>query len=59
MKTSTKLVRAAIDTLMNYSVIVGTAELQRLTVKASRLLELEMRSRAKQRQITDYFLSNV
>ena len=31
--------RAAIDTLMNYSMIVGTAELQGLTVNASKIIE--------------------
>ena len=32
---------ATIDTLMNYSIIIGTAKLQGLTVKASSLVELE------------------
>ena len=59
VKPNPSQLRAAIDTLMNYSMIVDTAELQGLTVKASRLVELEMRSRAKQKQITDYFLLNV
>ena len=36
--------RAAIDTLMNYSMIVGTDELQSLTVKVSKIVELEIKS---------------
>ena len=39
--------RAAIDTLMTYSMIVATVEPQGLTVKASRLVELEMKSCAR------------
>ena len=50
--------RAAIDTLMNYSMIVGTVELQGLTVKASKLVELEMKSCAKQKKITNFFTIN-
>ena len=42
LKLNPSQVRAAIDTLMNYSMIFGTAELQGLTVKASRLVELEI-----------------
>jgi len=50
---------AAIDTLMNYSMIVGTDELQGLTVQVSRIVELEMKSRTKQKQMTDYLLPTV
>ena len=42
LKPNPSQVRAAIDTLMKYSMIIGTAELQGLTVKASRLVELEI-----------------
>ena len=50
--------RAAIDTLINYSMIVGTIALQGLMVKASRLVELEMESCAKQKRMTDFFSIN-
>ena len=53
-KPNQSQLRAAIDTLMNYSMIVGTAELQGLTVNASRIIENEIKSHAKQRCITDY-----
>ena len=58
VKPNPSQLRAAIDTLMNYSMIVGTVELQELTVKASRLVELEMKSCAKQKRITDFFSIN-
>jgi len=45
VKPNPSQLRAAIDTLMNYSMIVGTDELQGLTVKVSRIVELEMKSR--------------
>ena len=45
---------AAIDTLMNYLMIVGIVELQGLTVKGSRLVELRMKS-TKQERMTDFF----
>ena len=35
---------------MNYSMTIGTAELQRLTVKASRLVELEITNCVKQQK---------
>ena len=40
VKPNMSQLRAGIDTLMNYSMIVDTADLQGLTVKASRLVEL-------------------
>ena len=49
---------AAIDTLMNYLMIVDTVKLQGLMVKASRLVELEMKSCAKQKRMTDFFSIN-
>ena len=55
VKPNHSQVRAAIDTLMNYSIIIGPAELQGLTVKASRLVELEITSCVKQK--TDFFSS--
>ena len=58
VKPNLSQLRAAIDTLMNYSMIVGTVELQGLTVKASRLVELEMKSCAKQKKMTDFFSVN-
>ena len=58
VKPNPSQLRAAIDTLMNYSMIVGTVELQGLTVKASRLVELEMKSCAKQKRMTDFFSIN-
>ena len=58
VKPNPSQLRAAIDTLMNYSMIVGTVELQGLTVKASRLVELEMKSCAKQKRMTDFFSVN-
>ena len=51
VKPNHSQVRAAIDT----SIIIGTAELQGLTVKASRLVELEITSCVKQK--TDFFSS--
>ena len=59
VKPNPSQLRAAIDTLMNYSMIVGTDELQGLTVKVSRIVELEMKSRTKQKQMTDYLLPTV
>ena len=50
VKPNPSHVRAAIDTLMNYLLIIGTAELQGLTVKASRLVEFEITSCAKQKR---------
>ena len=41
VKPNPSQLRAAIDALMNYSMIVGTAELQGLTVNASRINENE------------------
>ena len=58
-KPNPSQLRAAIDTLINYSMIVGTDELQGLTVKVSRIVELEMKSRTKQKQMTDYLLPTV
>ena len=59
VKPNPSQLRAAIDTLMNYSMIVGTDELQELTVQVSRIVELEMKSRTKQKQMTDYLLPTV
>ena len=59
VKPNPSQLRAAIDTLMNYSMIVGTDELQGLTVKVSRIVELEMKSSTKQKQMTDYLLPTV
>ena len=47
VKPNPSQLRAAIDMLMNYSMIVGTDELQGLTVKVSRIVELEMKSHTK------------
>ena len=47
VKPKPSQLRAAIDTLINYLMIVGTVEQHGLTVKASRLVELEMKSCAK------------
>ena len=58
VKPNSSQLRAAIDTLMNYSMIVGTVELQRLMVKASILLELEMKSCAKQKRMAVFFSVN-
>ena len=58
VKPNPSQLRAAIDTSMNYSMIVGTVELQGLTVKASRLVELEMKSCPKQKRMTDFFSIN-
>ena len=58
VKPNPSQLRAAIDTLMNYSMIVGTVELQGLTVKASILVELEMKSCEKQKKVTDFFSIN-
>ena len=58
VKPNPSQLRAAIDTLMNYSIIVSTVELQGLTVKASRLVEIKMRSCAKQKNMTDFFSIN-
>ena len=55
VKPNKSQLRAAIDTLMNCLMIVGTADLQGLTVKASRLMELEMKSCAKQKRMSDFF----
>ena len=38
---------------MNYLMIIGTGELQGLTVKASRLVKLEITSCAKKKKMTD------
>ena len=59
VKPNLSQLRAAIDMLMNYSMIVGTDELQGLTAKVSRIVELEMKSRTKQKQMTDYLLPTV
>ena len=48
----------AIDTLINYLMIVGTIELQGLAVKASRLVELGMKSCSKQNKMADFFSIN-
>ena len=58
VKPNPSQLRAAIDTLKNYSMIVGTVELQGLTVKASGSVELEMKSCAKQKRMTDFFSIN-
>ena len=58
VKPNPSQLRAAIDTLMNYSMIVATVELQGLTVKASILVELKMKSCAKQKKMTDFFSIN-
>ena len=58
VKPNSSQLHAAIDTLMNYLMIVGTADLQGLTVKASRLIELETKSCAKQKRMTDFFSVN-
>ena len=42
VKPNPSQLRTAVDTLINYLMITGTAELQGLTVKASRLVELEI-----------------
>ena len=47
----------AVDTLINYLMIIGTTKLQWLTVKASRLVELEITSCVKQKKMTDFFSS--
>ena len=53
-----RLCAAIIDTLINYWMLVGTVELQGLTVKASRLVELEIKSCLKQKRMTDFFSIN-
>ena len=60
VKPNPSQLRAAIDTSMNYSMIVSTVELQGLTIsdKASRLVEPEMKSCAKQKKMTDLFFIN-
>ena len=58
VKSNSSQLRAAIDTLMNYSMRVGTVELQWLTVKASRLVKLEMKSCTKQKRMTAFFSIN-
>ena len=50
VKPNSSQARAAIDTLMNYLMIIRTADLQGLTVKASRLVELEITSYVKQKR---------
>ena len=45
----------AVDALINYLMIISTAKLQWLTVKASRLVELEITSCVKQKKMTDFF----
>ena len=58
VKSNQSQLRAAIDTSMSYLMIAGTVELQGLTVKTSRLVELEMKSGAKQKRMTDFFSIN-
>ena len=58
VKSNPSQLRASVDTLMNYSMIVGTVDLQGLTIKASRLVELEIKSCAKQKRMTDFFSIN-
>ena len=55
VKPNSFQVRAAIDTLMNYSMTAGTAELQGLTVEAPKLVELETTSCVKLERMTDFF----
>ena len=50
VKPNPSQLRAAINKLMNYFLIIGTAELQGLTVKASRLVEFEITSCEKQKR---------
>ena len=56
VKPNPSQVCVAIDTLMNYLMIIGTVKLQGLTVKASRLVELEITSCVKQKKMIDFFL---
>ena len=56
VKTSPTQFRTAIETLMDYSMITGTSDLQGFVIKASSILENDMRKSAKQKIMTDFFV---
>ena len=54
-KPSSSQIRGAIDCLMDFTMIIGSTELQTLTVKASKVVEVELTSNVTQKKITDIF----
>ena len=55
VKPATSQLRGAIDNLMNYSMMIDTTELKELMIKASRLVESEVRTTSRQAKLTDFF----
>ena len=54
-KPSSAQIRGAIDCLMDFAMIIGSTELQTLTVKASNAVEVELTSNVTQKKVTGFF----
>ena len=54
-KPTTSQLHDAIDTLMNYSMMVDTTELKELTIKVSRIVENEVIAGSRQSKLTEFF----
>lgn len=56
VKPSPTKLRTAIETLIDYSMITGTSDLQGLAIKASSILENHIRKSVQQKKMTDFFV---
>lgn len=54
-KPTTSQLHDAIDTLMNYSMMIDTTELKALTIKVSRIVENEVIAGSRQSKLTEFF----
>ena len=54
-KPTTSQLHDAIDTLMNYSMMIDTSELKALTIKVSRIVENEVIAGSRQSKLTEFF----
>ena len=54
-KPTTSQLHDAIDTLMNYSMLIDTSELKALTIKVSRIVENEVIAGSRQSKLTIFF----